>query len=67
VIVQMGPLPPVGDLPAAQAIEAMERDKKVIAGTLHFVLPTAIGATATVTDVTAGELTAALVATGLKP
>ena len=33
------------------------RDKKVVAGTLHFVLPTAIGATTTVDDVTEDELT----------
>ena len=66
VITAMGPLPPIGDLPAAQALEAIARDKKVIAGRLHFVLPTAIGATTTATDVTEAELARALVAAGMK-
>ncbi len=66
VIMQMGPLPQVGDLSAAQIIEAMGRDKKVIAGQLHFVLPTAIGATTTVTDVSVEELTQALLSIGLR-
>ena len=38
-ITQMGPLPPVADLSAQQVVEAVGRDKKVIAGRLHFVLP----------------------------
>ncbi len=66
LIVQMGPLPPVGDLSAAEVTEATRRDKKVLAGRLHFVLPTTIGATTTVTDVTPEELREALVATGLQ-
>ena len=61
----MGPLPSVADLPAAQVVEAIARDKKVIAGKLHFVLPTAIGATTTVTDVTIEELEAAAKGIGL--
>ena len=39
-------------------LEAMQHDKKVVAGTLHFVLPTAIGATAIVDDVTEKEMQA---------
>lgn len=66
LIAKMGPLPPIGDLAAAQVLEAMSRDKKVVAGRLHFVLPTAIGETTTVTDVSPGELTRALVATGMQ-
>jgi 3-dehydroquinate synthase len=66
-IMQMGPLPPVGDLAAAQVMDAIGRDKKIVGGTLHFVMPTAIGATTTVTDVTPDELVAALVAIGLRP
>ena len=38
----------------------MRHDKKVVAGTLHFVLPTAIGATTIVDDVTEKELKTAL-------
>ena len=63
---QMGPLPPVSDLSAAEILEATRRDKKVIAGRLHFVLPTSIGAATTVSDVSPEELTQALLAIGLK-
>jgi 3-dehydroquinate synthase len=66
-IVQMGPLPPVADLSAAEVVEATKRDKKVIAGRLHYVLPTSIGAATTVSDVTPEELTRALLKIGLKP
>jgi 3-dehydroquinate synthase len=66
LITRMGPLPPIGDLSSAQAIEAMGHDKKVVAGRLHFVLPTSIGTTGVVTDVTEKELKAALAAVGLK-
>ena len=38
----------------------MQHDKKVVAGRLHFVLPTAIGATTIVDDVTEKEMRAAL-------
>jgi 3-dehydroquinate synthase len=65
-IMQMGPLPPVSDLSAAEIIEATRRDKKVIAGRLHYVLPTSIGSATTVPDVTPEELTQALLAIGLK-
>lgn len=66
VITQMGPLPPVGDLPASEVIRAMGRDKKVVAGLLHFVLPSSIGTTAVVTDVTTEELREALGAIGVR-
>jgi len=38
----------------------------VIAGRLHYVLPTAIGSATTVSDVSPEELTRALLAIGLK-
>jgi 3-dehydroquinate synthase len=66
LITQMGPLPAIADLSAAQVLEAVGRDKKVVGGRLHYVLPTAIGATTIVTDVTPDELTDALVETGLR-
>ena len=66
LITRMGPLPPVGDLPASQVIEAMGRDKKVVAGRLHFVLPTSLGTTEVVTDVTEKELRMALAAVGIR-
>ena len=67
MIAKMGPLPAVADLEAPQVVEAAGRDKKVIAGTLHFVLPRAIGSTEIVTDVTSAELLSALTAIGLRP
>jgi len=65
LIAQMGPLPSVSDLSAAQVIEAVGRDKKVVAGHLHFVLPTEIGSTTTVTDVTTKDLIEAARSVGL--
>jgi 3-dehydroquinate synthase len=66
LVTKMGPLPPIGDLSAADILEAVGRDKKVIAGRLHFVLPTAIGATTTVTDVTQDELVRAVTSIGAR-
>ena len=66
LIAQMGPLPPTGDLPASELVQAMGRDKIVVAGKLHFVVPTSIGSTTTVTDVTTEELSAALRAIGVR-
>mgnify|MGYP000110479109 CR=1 FL=1 len=51
---------------AADVIEAISRDKKVVNGRLHFVLAAGGGATTTVTDVTARELRAALTAVGIR-
>ncbi|MEP6917922.1 MAG: 3-dehydroquinate synthase, partial [Acidobacteriota bacterium] len=67
LITTLGPLPAIGDLSAAEVADATRRDKKVIAGRLHFVLPTGIGTTSTVGDVTLDELREALMAIGLKP
>jgi 3-dehydroquinate synthase len=66
LIASMGPLPPVGDVSIGEMFEAMRLDKKVVAGQLHFVLPTAIGATAIVDDVTDKELKRALERVGFK-
>jgi 3-dehydroquinate synthase len=66
LIVRMGPLPVVTDLRIAEAIAAIQHDKKVIDGRLHFVLASGIGQTAIVPDVTAAELKMALKSIGLK-
>lgn len=66
VIAQMGPLPAVADLSAAQALDAMRLDKKVVDGRLHYVLPTAFGQTTIVDDVSAKDVTRALQAIGLR-
>jgi 3-dehydroquinate synthase len=60
LITQMGPLPAVADIPLADVLEAIGHDKKVVAGTLHFVLPTGIGCCEVVTDVTKDEIAGAL-------
>jgi 3-dehydroquinate synthetase len=59
-------MPPVTDLKISEAREAMLHDKKVVAGTLNFVLPTAIGATTIVADVQPKELKAAMRAIGMR-
>ena len=60
LIRRVGPLPPIADLSAAACVAATTRDKKVLAGRLHFVLPTGIGRTRIVADVTGAHLTRAL-------
>ncbi len=45
----------------------MKHDKKVVAGTLHFVLPTSIGAVTIVDDVTEEEMKRALQTVGFRP
>jgi 3-dehydroquinate synthase len=66
LIAQLGPLPPIGDLAIPEVLEAIRRDKKVVHGTLHFVIAIEIGATMTVDDVTEEELRAVLVRLGMK-
>ncbi|MGH9312848.1 MAG: 3-dehydroquinate synthase [Vicinamibacterales bacterium] len=66
LIVQMGPLPPVGDLSAAHVVEAMRRDKKVLNGRLRFVITPRIGEAAVIDDVDEKELTRALKKLGLR-
>ena len=67
LIDRVGPRPPIDDLSAAACVAATARDKKVVAGTLHFVLPVAIGRTRIATDVTTRELTRALRTLGMRP
>jgi 3-dehydroquinate synthase len=66
LIASLGPLPPVADLSMAEALGAMRRDKKVIDGRVHFVLPSRIGETVIVNDVSEAELSAALEALGMR-
>ena len=66
MIAALGPLPPVGDISVSHIVDAMQRDKKMVAGRLHFVLPTAIGAWSIVDDVTKKEITRALAAVGFR-
>jgi 3-dehydroquinate synthase len=66
IIIKLGPLPPVGDLSTREVLDAVRHDKKVVNGTLHYVLCTGIGTWTTVTDVAEDELAKALRKTGLK-
>ena len=66
LIASLGPLPPIADVSSAEMLEAMTRDKKMVAGRLHFVLPTAIGAISIVDDVTEKEMKKALRTVGFK-
>jgi 3-dehydroquinate synthase len=66
LIQQLGPLPSIADLAVADMLEAMRRDKKVVGGTLHYVLSTAVGEHLIVDDVTEAQLGDALRAVGFK-
>ena len=66
LIARLGPLPSVSDLSAQALVEAMRRDKKVRAGRLHVVLPTGIGATRIVNDVSDDEFVRSLRAIGTR-
>ena len=67
LLARLGPLPSVRDLSAADVVRATRRDKKVLRGTLHVVLPTGIGTTEIVDDVSERELARALRALGMRP
>jgi 3-dehydroquinate synthase len=66
LIGEMGPLPPVSDLRSSDALDVIGRDKKVVAGRLHFVLARGIGATEIVSDVQTKDLVAAMKHVGMK-
>ncbi|MCA1586111.1 MAG: hypothetical protein LC791_15530 [Acidobacteria bacterium] len=66
LIAMMGPLPPIADVPARDVLGAVWHDKKIVAGTLHFVAVTEIGRATTLTDVTPKDLRAALKAIGVR-
>jgi len=57
---RLGPRPRLSDLPAGAILDALRRDKKVRAGRLVFVLPSAIGRVAIRDDVTPTEIRRAL-------
>jgi 3-dehydroquinate synthase len=67
LIERAGARPPVADLSAEECAVATRRDKKVVAGTLHFVVAEGIGRTRVASDVTESELIRALKRLGLQP
>ena len=67
LIAELGPLPSIKDLSAQYLVEIMGRDKKVLKGRLHVVLPTRIGKTVIVDDITPNELEQSLCVVGTAP
>lgn len=65
VIAKLGPLPSVSDLYSRALVEQMRRDKKAGDNQVRFVLPTDIGATVTLDDISDQEVTAALRVCGI--
>lgn len=63
---RMGPLPAIASLDAGAILAATRRDKKVVAGTLHFVLPTRIGETTIATDVGEKQVRLGLAEIGIR-
>lgn len=66
LIAKLGPLPAVSDLSMTELLEAVRRDKKVLEGRLHMVLPTRLGDTVIVDDVSEQELRAGLRVLGVR-
>ena len=66
VVTELGPLPPVSDLKAAEVLAATKRDKKVVSGTLHFVAAGEAGTTTELTDVLDKDVKQALKAIGIR-
>jgi 3-dehydroquinate synthase len=62
----VGELPPVTDLRAADALDLIRRDKKVVGGRLHFVLARGLGGTEIVNDITPSELRSAMRHIGMR-
>jgi 3-dehydroquinate synthase len=62
----LGPMPAVADLRIKDAVTAIARDKKVVAGKLHYVAAKGLGATASLSDVTATELRDAMRDIGMR-
>ncbi len=67
LIEQLGERPPIDDLSAEACVAATRRDKKVVAGTLHYVIVGGIGRTRIASDVTETELSRALRRLGAQP
>ena len=65
LIGRMGPLPSVTDLSTTDILDAMKRDKKVVAGCLHMVLPDGLGNTVIVDDIAEKETKDALKTIGV--
>jgi 3-dehydroquinate synthetase len=56
----------VADLSAKEILAAVRRDKKIVDGTLHFVIASQLGATSELKDVTETQLKTALQTIGVQ-
>jgi len=65
LVSQMGPLPSVSDLSISTLLKAIYRDKKIINGKLHMVLPIRLGETTIVNDLNETELREAIESIGV--
>jgi 3-dehydroquinate synthetase len=65
LITRLGPLPSVAGLRTSEVMAAVGRDKKVVAGTLHFIAASAAGATTVLTDVSPRQLRDAIRSLGV--
>jgi 3-dehydroquinate synthase len=66
LITTLGKLPSIADVSSAEIVATSRRDKKVVDGTLHFVLCTGIGSWEIAEDVSELELTDALRRVGFR-
>ena len=66
LIRQLGPLPSVADISAREVYAAIGRDKKVVAGKLHFIAASERGKTVELTDVSEKDIKAACKTIGLR-
>jgi 3-dehydroquinate synthase len=66
LIAKLGPLPSVSEISAKDVFAAISRDKKVVAGTLHFIAAADRGKTVELKDVTEKEIKAAVRRIGLR-
>ena len=66
LLTRLGPLPRVSDISSKTVLAAIGRDKKIVAGKLHFVAATSRGHTRTLTDVSEKEIKAAIRTLGLR-
>ncbi len=66
IIRSLGPMPVVSDLKSKDVLAAASHDKKVVAGTLHFVAADHFGKTKDIKDATTEELKAVAKSIGLR-
>ncbi len=59
LVERVGALPPISDLAAARVLDLLPRDKKAVAGRIHWVLPERVGKVKIIADVPTAAVRAA--------